>query len=99
MSDCIQVMLVRVNAFRIKRSFIVVLTEIESVIVLKDFAKVLIVHLLETRAAEERQVLHKFSQFVVKLGQTIILPNFLNLVKVQETVTVFILQIEVVQEL
>lgn len=96
--DCVDVILIRVDFTGIKGGLIVILTVAEREVILKDFDEVLVVDFLQTRATENGQELHELGQLVVKLGQTIVLPHFLNLVEAQETVTIFVLQVEVVQE-
>ena len=66
-------------------------------VLFEDLAEVLVVDLLEAWAHSESRILHELSQFVIERGQSTGLPHFLNLVEGQITVTVLIVQVQIVE--
>ena len=97
--DNFEVMAIRIFAISFERCLIVVKTIFKRVSLLKHFAKVLIVDFFKALARPESQELSELGQLLVQFWKARVLPDFLNLLEWKETVTVFIVQVQIVEKI
>ena len=97
--DDFEIMAIRIFAISFERCLIVVKTIVKCVSLLKNFAKVLIVDFFKALAKPESQELSELGQLFIQFWKSRVLPDFLNLLKWKETVTVFIVQVQIVEKI
>ena len=97
--DHLKILVISVLLSRIKRCLIIVLAVLESETVVKNLAELLLVYLFEAWTGTQGQKFQELSQLLIELGQPAVLPDFLDLLKWQIAVTVFVVEIQILQKL
>ena len=69
------------------------LAVVKSETVVENFTELLLIHLLEAGTGSQGQELHELSEFLIECRKSAALPDLLDLLKWQITVTILVVKI------